>query len=62
VLVFLRLIAFAAAIVVGASVLMYMLTGQPRWRRFAWRSFSVAAAGVGVVVLLLLVEHLLTGL
>lgn len=61
-LVLLRFIAFAAAIVVGASVLMYMVTGQPRWRRFAWRSFSVGAAGVGVVVLLLLFEHLLTGL
>jgi len=62
VLVFLRFIAFATAIVVGVSVLMYMVTGQPRWRRFAWRSFSVGAAGVGVVVLLLLVERLLTGL
>lgn len=61
-LVFLRFIAFAAALVVGVSVLMYMVTGQPRWRRFAWRSFSLAAAGVGIVLLLLLFERLLTAL
>ena len=61
-MVFLRFIAFAAALVVGVSVLMYMVTGQPRWRRFAWRSFSLAAAGVGIVLLLLLFERLLTAL
>jgi len=59
VLLFLRFIALAAAIVVGGSVLLYMITGQARWRRFAWRAFSVAAALVGVVLLLLLAEHLL---
>jgi uncharacterized membrane protein len=56
---FVRLIAFAAAIVVGVSVLLYMVTGQPRWRRFAWRAFSVAAVGVALVLVLLLFEHLL---
>jgi len=56
---FVRLIAFAAAIVVGVSVLLYMVTGQPRWRRFAWRAFSVAAVAVALVLMLLLFEHLL---
>lgn len=54
-----RLIALAAAIIVGVSVLLYMVTGQPRWRRFAWRAFSAAAAALAVVLLLLLAEHLL---
>jgi len=53
------LIALAAAIIVGVSVLLYMVTGQPRWRRFAWRAFSAAAAALAVVLLLLLAEHLL---
>jgi len=56
---FVRFIAFAAAIVVGVSVLLYMVTGQPRWRRFAWRAFSVSAVAVALVLLLLLFEHLL---
>lgn len=56
---FVRLIVFAAAIVVGVSVLLYMVTGQPRWRRFAWRAFSVAAVAVALVLVLLLFEHLL---
>lgn len=56
---FVRLIVFAAAIVVGVSVLLYMVTGQPRWRRFAWRAFSVAAVAAALVLVLLLFEHLL---
>lgn len=58
-MLFVRLIAFAAAIVVGVSVLLYMVTGQTRWRRFAWRAFSVAAAAVALVLVLLLFEYLL---
>jgi hypothetical protein len=56
---FIRLIALVAAIVIGISVLMYVVTGRPGWRRLAWRAFSVAAVAVGVVSLLLLLEHLL---
>ncbi len=58
-LLYLRFIALAAAIAVGVSVLLYMVTGQTRFRRFAWRAFSVAAALVGALLLLLLAEHLL---
>jgi hypothetical protein len=53
------LIALAAAVIVGVCVLLYMVTGQPRWRRLGWRAFSVAAAAVAVVLALLLAEHLL---
>lgn len=56
---FIRLIALVAAIVVGFSVLMYLVTGRPAWRRLAWQVFSVAAIVVGVVSLLLLLEYLL---
>ena len=38
---------------------MYVVTGRAGWRRLAWRVFSVAAVAVGVVSLLLLLEHLL---
>lgn len=54
-----RLIALVAAVVIAVSVLMYVFTGRPAWRRFAWRVFSFAAIAVGVVSLLLLLEHLL---
>jgi hypothetical protein len=56
---FLRLIALVAAVALGVSVLMYVLTGQPGWRRLAWRVVSVAGAAAGLVLLLLLLEHLL---
>ncbi|HSH07661.1 MAG TPA: hypothetical protein VLA41_08370 [Burkholderiales bacterium] len=58
-LLYLRFIALAAAFAVGVSVILYILTGQTRFRRFAWRAFSVAAVLIGVVLLLLLAEHLL---
>jgi len=57
---FIRFIALATAIVVGASVLLYVVTGQPGWRRFAWRVFSVAAVAVAVALLFLLLEQLLS--
>lgn len=56
---FIRLIVLVAAVALGVSVLMYVLTGRPGWRRLAWRVVSVAGAAVGVVLLLLLLEHLL---
>jgi magnesium-transporting ATPase (P-type) len=56
---FIRLIAMVAAVALGVCVLMYVLTGRPGWRRLAWRVVSVAGAAVGVVLLLLLLEHLL---
>jgi len=48
-----------AAAALGISVPMYVLTGQPGWRRVAWRAVSVAGVAAGVVPLLLLLEHLL---
>lgn len=54
-----RLIALVAAVVIAVSVLMYVFTGRAAWRRLAWRVFSFAAIAVGVVSLLLLLEHLL---
>jgi len=56
---FIGLIALVAAAVLGISVPMYVLTGQPGWRRVAWRAVSVAGVAAGVVPLLLLLEHLL---
>jgi magnesium-transporting ATPase (P-type) len=56
---FIRLIALVAAVALGISVLMYLLTGRPGWRRLAWRVVIVAGAAVGLVLLLLLLEHLL---
>lgn len=54
-----RLAAALVLVGVGASVVLYLLTGQARYRQWAWR-----VARIGVVVLLvflglLFVERLL---
>jgi cytochrome bd-type quinol oxidase subunit 1 len=56
---YIRLIALVAAVVIAVCVLLYVVTGRPAWRRLAWQVFSFAAIAVGVVSLLLLLEHLL---
>ena len=56
---FVRFIVLVAVIAIGVSVLLYMATGQAKWRRLAWQVFSAAAVAVAVVLLLLLAEHLL---
>jgi len=56
--VFIRILVVAAAIVLGFGVLMYVLTGQPGWRRFTWRAFSVSVLALLVVLVLFALERL----
>lgn|GEM_PF-1444508 len=58
-MLFVRFVALVAVIAVGVSVLLYLVTGQAKWRRIAWRVFSVAAVAIVAVLLLLLAERLL---
>lgn len=51
----LRLLGFLALLTVGASLVIYMLSGNRRYLRFAWRvlgySLLVAALVVGFIFL-----------
>ena len=38
----LRVAVVVVAIVLGISVLAWLLTGDPRWRRIAWQVFKYA--------------------
>jgi hypothetical protein len=54
----LRLLGLLAAIGLAATVLLYMITGERSYLRFAWRLFKYALFVVVVVLLLFLSERL----
>jgi hypothetical protein len=48
----LRVAVLAAAIVIAVTVLAWLLTGEPRWKRLAWQAFKVSVfVLLGVMVL-----------
>ena len=55
----LRVAVLVVAIVLGVSVLAWLLTGDPRWRRISWRVFKYAVFGLLAVLILLAGEALL---
>jgi hypothetical protein len=55
----LRVIGLLAAIGLGVSVLMYMLSGEHKYLRFAWRLFKYSLFVVVLILLLFLGERLL---
>jgi len=55
----LRFIGLLAAIGLGASVLMYMLSGERKYLRFAWQLFKYSLFVVVLILLLFLGERLL---
>jgi len=55
----LRIAVLGVAIVLGACVLAWLLTGDPRWRRIAWLVFKYAVFVLAVVLLLFAGEALL---
>ncbi|HKI64978.1 MAG TPA: hypothetical protein VKA16_10200 [Burkholderiales bacterium] len=55
----LRVIGLLAAIGLGVSVLMYMLSGERRYLRFAWQLFKYSLFVVVLILLLFLGERLL---
>jgi uncharacterized membrane protein len=53
-----RILGLIAAIAVGFCVLMYVVTGQDKWRRIGWQIFSAAVFATVLVLLLFLFERL----
>ena len=48
----LRIALVVVAIVLGAAVVAWMLTGDPRWRAIAWRVFKYSVfVLLGILVL-----------
>jgi hypothetical protein len=54
-----RVIGLLAAIGLGVSVLLYMLTGERKFLHFAWRLFRYSLFVVVLILLLFLAERLL---
>jgi hypothetical protein len=55
----LRVIGLLAAIALGVSVLLYMLSGERKYLRFAWRVFKYSVFVVALILLLFASERLL---
>lgn len=54
-----RILGLATAIALGVSVMLWALTGERRWLRFAWRIFRYAVFVILLVLLLFLGERFL---
>ena len=54
-----RVVGLLVAVALGVSVLLWAMTGERRWLRFAWRLFRYAVFAIALVLLLLLAERLL---
>jgi hypothetical protein len=55
----LRVAVLAVAIVLGVAVLAWLLTGDPRWRRFAWLVFKYSVFVLAGILLLFAGEAVL---
>jgi len=55
----LRVAVLAAAIAIAVTVLAWLLTGEPRWKRIAWQVFKFSVFGLLAVLLLFAGEALL---
>jgi heme O synthase-like polyprenyltransferase len=55
----LRVAVLAAAIAIAVSVLAWVLTGEPRWRRIAWQVFKFSVFGLLAILVLFAGEALL---
>jgi heme O synthase-like polyprenyltransferase len=55
----LRVAVLAAAIAIAVTVLAWLLTGEPRWKRIAWRVFKFSVFGLLAILLLFAGEALL---
>jgi len=54
-----RLLGLLAAIALGVSVLVYVVSGERKYLVFAWRLFKYALFVVVLILLLFLFERLL---
>jgi heme O synthase-like polyprenyltransferase len=55
----LRIAVLAVAIVLGFTVLAWLLTGDPRWRRVSWLVFKYAVFALAAILVLFAGEALL---
>jgi cell division protein FtsW (lipid II flippase) len=55
----LRVAVLAVAIVLGVSLLAWLLTGDPRWRRVSWLVFKYAVFVLAAILVLFAGEALL---
>jgi heme O synthase-like polyprenyltransferase len=55
----LRVAVVVVAIVLGVSVLAWLFTGDPRWRRIAWQVFKYSVFVVLAILVLFAGEALL---
>jgi hypothetical protein len=55
----LRVAVVIAAVALAFTVIAWLVTGQPRWRRRAWLVFRVSVFGLLAVLLLFAGEALL---
>jgi hypothetical protein len=55
----LRVAVVVVALVLGASILAWLLTGDPRWRRVTWQVFKYSVFAIAGLLLLFAGEALL---
>jgi heme O synthase-like polyprenyltransferase len=55
----LRVAVIAVAIALAVTVLAWLLTGDPRWRRMAWLIFKYAVFVLAAILVLFAAEALL---
>jgi heme O synthase-like polyprenyltransferase len=55
----LRIAVLAVAIMLGFTVLAWLLTGDPRWRRVSWLVFKYAVFALAAILVLFAGEALL---
>ena len=55
----LRVAVLAAAIALAITVLAWLLTDEPRWKRLSWQVFRVSVFGLLLVLVLFAGEALL---
>jgi hypothetical protein len=59
VFVVLRVAVVVVAVVLGASILAWLFTGDPRWRRLSWRVFKYSVFVLAGILVLFAGEALL---
>jgi hypothetical protein len=59
-LLLLRIVAFAAVLLIGASLAAFLFTRDRRFLRFAWQLFKYALLFAGVVLILFALERAVT--
>lgn len=58
-MLFVRVVALAALFAVGATVLAWLLTGNPKYRRLAWNLTLGGLMVIAAILLAFVVERLI---